>query len=851
MGDRQQVEQRQTGDEIDPLVVGGAGQQVDNRAAVEGQSQELRGQPPAGGQTAAEGQSAELATQDPTLDRPRKLLEDIQNARYVADWTVAIEMESLMERSDGPAQALLAELRTATRQKQIFWKSGTIKRGKEVVDAHKTGQDALDPRYPRLTSYIIEAERFAKVAGDPEMTALARDLDALSSFYIRVSIYGENLPKFAGYIRQMKRFIEAGQPVDHQQYWETKFWLPEIFGNVLQPNLSNPLFKDSAALGRFLQVQNDFLALEAQMKGLGGDNPYAHTTRGKTKAELMAIDAPTPTYEAPGDREQQRAEFDDTIKRADEILAGKNNPMPGDIHGIIQRLQMMRDHGPYSWSAEDVDRRLGPLRQLFDQSQDPEAVRAQNASSTERMAVDIDPKRPMSVHALGKVLRTLANEPGEKGAFKFSLAAEISNGWAYAKGWAELEFFFTVTDAMTCVLGFDASAAVGAGLNLGGLVKAGVEVGGGYSMKARFKTPEDVAAWIIGQMAAINRGLRRAIFPIVGGDEAPRGPKPVALSEGRVFGGAQAGVDAGVASASIEGQAQATHTTYSQDGQQITTGTAYEKSLSVGATVNFTPAVSASGSYTFKAQNVVRDMNTTNEGEYHNHAIEVGIGLSKVLSSTTTTVRERLPPKKIQDGVLAFFSAIEGQLPAGMLGGVPLDKLHGAFDVVVAKLYESVEIGRKAKGGLDVNVSFEWNNVKENGTYRNQYFRIAVTPKLSYGRERTQGEDRKTGASISASKSEVVYESVGSETYSHVFQRYVFAWDRAQWDAFVADQKGNIEALIHNMATEGRPAFDAEFARMLSERTQFPEGRFEDWLPVLEAFFETKRDGAIRGPDRS
>ena len=55
---------------------------------------------------------------------------------------------------------------------------------------------------------------------------------------------------------------------------------------------------------------------------------------------------------------------------------------------------------------------------------------------------------------------------------------------------------------MTCALGFDAAAAVGAGINLAGLVKIGVEGGFGYSMKARFPNPDAVAFWIVQQLNA-------------------------------------------------------------------------------------------------------------------------------------------------------------------------------------------------------------------------------------------------------------------------------------------------------------------------------------------------------------
>lgn len=821
---------------------------IDNGASSRGQSRELRGQTAIGPQDASEAQSAELTENDPSLDDAREALDDLRAGRYVSPFGLSMDMEPLLERTDAPAKALLAELQAEAEIKGTFWDSGTIQRGVKVIDAHRTGTDALDAAAPGLTSYIVEARSFAKVAGDTRLTALERDLDALSSFYITANIYGRQLGKFSSYIQQMIAFIEAGQPVDHQQYWETQFWLPDIFKHVLEPHIGDSLLKDSAALGRFATVQNDFIALEARMKALGGDNPYAHTTRGQTKAELMAIETETPAWQSTGDRDQDRAAFQETLDRADEVLAGEVDVWPGDIHGIIQRLEMMRDHGPYSWSHEDVDRRLGPLRTLFDETKDPEAVSALHGDSADSMDVTIDPAQPMSVSVLGGVLRALANEPGEKGAFKFSLAGEISSGWAYAKGWAELEFFFTVTDTMTCVLGFDAAAAVGAGITLGGLVNAGIEVGGGYSMKARFGDPEEVASWIIGQMAAINEGVGRRIFPVGGGRRETT--DPVVLSEVRGFAGAEAGVDVGVASAGVEGKAQASHTTYSQGGEEVTTGTAYEKSLTVGGMAKLTPSITASGSYTFTAQNVVRDMNTANEGEYHNHTVELGMGLSALVGKNTTAIKNALPPSKLQDGVLDFFGVIEAQLPAGMLGGVPLAKLHGTFDLVVAKLYESIELGSESRAGLDVTLRFEWNNVKEGGEYRNQYFRIAVTPRLTYGTQQV-GDQRQTGASVSANKSEVVFETVGSETYSYVFQRYAFAWDRAQWTEFVEAQRDEVEALVHNMATQGRPAYDEEFARMLTERTAYPEGTFEEWLAVLESFFDTKRDGVIRTPGGS
>lgn len=831
---------------VDPAALEEEGQLIDGQGAKDGQSQELRGAKPNDAKTAAEAQSEELSAHDPSLDRARELLAELKGGRTVFAWSVASEMETLLSRTDTAARTLLTQIREAAASRQVFWNEGSIKRAQALLDAHRKGTDDVDPLMGISHSAGIDASRYAKVTADPGFVALAQGLDRLSSFYITLRIYGENVDMYAGRIRQMHTLVDAGQLVDHNLYWDTQFWLPEIFKHVLQPNLSDPLVKDSKALGRFLDVQNNFIALQARMTELGKGNPYELTSRAKTKAELMALDETPPEYTPSGSRDAQRAEFDDAMKRADEVISGKYEYEPGDIYGIIQRLRMMRDHGPYGESsARDVDRKVASLKRLFDRSEDSEAVKAMQGESTERLDVDIDPNRPMSVNALGGILRTLANEPGEKGAFKFALSGEISSGWAYARGWAELEFFFTVTDTMTCVLGFDAAAAVGAGINLAGLVKAGVEVGGGYSMKARFQNPEDVATWIIGQMAGINQGVGRRIFPV---GSAPKDqPEPVVLDEYRGFGGAGAEVDVGVASGEVKGKAQASHTTYSKGGQEVTSGTAYEKSLTIGATVNLTPTITAKGSYTFTAENVVRDMNTANEGEYHNHAIEVGIGLSRVLSQNTTGVREQIPPDKIQSGVLNFFAAIEKQLPSGLLGGVPLAKLHGAFDVVVAKIYESIEMGRKSKGGLDVNVRFEWHNVKEAGAYHNQYFRVGVTPKLTYGRQGV-GEKGTTGASISASKSEVVFESIGSETYSYVFQRYAFAWDRNQWQEFVDAHKDDIEALIRNMATPGRPGYEQQFAQMVNSRTSFPEGGLVDWLPVLEAFFDIKGKSVIRRP---
>ncbi|MEM9489418.1 MAG: hypothetical protein AAGC55_09750, partial [Myxococcota bacterium] len=189
-----------------------------------------------------------------------------------------------------------------------------------------------------------------------------------------------------------------------------------------------------------------------------------------------------------------------------------------------------------------------------------------------------------------------------------------------------------------------------------------------------------------------------------------------------------------------------------------------------------------------------------------------------------------IPRQNVQDGVLNFFAKLESRMP----GGVPTRALHGAFDGVVNQIYDACVYGQTRGSGVDIGIVFEWNNerLSTDEQYHMQYFRVTVTPTLSA----SIGANTRAGGiefQVSGSKTENVFEMLGTETWSYVYQQYKFQWTAEQWREFVADNRGQLGELMNNMARPGSPCYDARFAELVRDANGF-----EARVQALEAFFD-------------
>ncbi|MEM9490937.1 MAG: DUF4157 domain-containing protein, partial [Myxococcota bacterium] len=559
------------------------------------------------------------AANDEALKEAREALAD----RFLQPWQAKGALRGLLGRTDSEAVSVRNQLVARCRSEQIFWSDHAVGWAQRVIAAHQGGTD--DVYYPGpsfLVRETVAVDAYAEVAEDEGLTQLSRDIELLQRFYSLSHIYGADLPSYHGRIRTMLAFLAAGQPVDHWDFWECDNWLEkDVFSHVLNPYVGHRILGNSNALKKYQDCYNDLQAVRLQMQQRSPDNPYDSTGRGMDKAGLMSLPAETPQYETIS-RDQTRLDWQEAIDRAEKLLQSTGTRFPGDIHTAVQKLRMMRDHSPYSSDQQRVDRLIAQLEELFVSTNDPDF-----SGRTPSSAVEFDASQPFGVSALTAVLGTLGNEPGEGGNLTFKLSGKAALGTGiingYVKGWAELALGYSVSDTLTCVLGFDVNAAIGAGFSLAGLVEAGGEVGGGFGMKARFANPTEVANWIFGQMAAVNQRAGVRLFPLLGASEDLPEVSPTVLSQRRAFARGEASADIGVAAANAEVSKEIESTDFSRDGEDLQTGLTETTSYSVGAMAKI-GKIAVRGGYTFTGTDVQNDINPSNNGLYHNHKVNVG-----------------------------------------------------------------------------------------------------------------------------------------------------------------------------------------------------------------------------------
>lgn len=717
--------------------------------------------------------------------------------------------------------------------------------GKRAVDNHKKGEDAGGAVYQTtLLTAIISAEKAAPYAADKRLDQLITDCRAINEFYKPATTWGKNVDLHHRYVRQLKSFLEAGAPMDHAQLYEVRFWIPEWQREVLEPFIDSPIVGDSKMMGKFKSCFQDYIALNARLKTMEAEG-WKATGRGKTKSQHRAEKEVVPDY-AVVDKETTEADFKTVRKDAEKLLKDPE-AWPGDIQSMILRLKSIRPKVDPQWLADDVIPPLiKRLEKKFARTEDPEGLQ----KSADGVTIELDLDETISVGKIQSVLSMIANEAGEIGklTFKLTVRGEFGN-WAisgFVEGWANLEIFYGVSDTMTSFMGFDVSAAIGAGISLaGGLAEGGIEAGAGYNKKVRFGKPGPAALWLYLQLKRVNDVVLKEsknhvqLFKLSGSREKLPMPNPTVVTEKRSFVGAHAKVDAGVAGISASTQKSKRSATFEKDGTTVR-GTSAERKTTYTGFVKV-GGVLVTLAYTKTHSEIYKDINTANEGDYMNHAFSLDLDLTKVIKRGGVKVEEALGRKKV------FKLLVEGigKFESLLTGGVPTKLIDKLVTGVSEKLFDTIKHARKYKIGANVAIDIEWNSVKEHGSYRNQYIRAGVTPTFKASVE-FDAKVVDIKAELEASKREVVYESIGSETSSYVFQRYIFAWEKDQWKEFVAGNKDEIKKLIKNMGRyRGSNAYEASFAKKL-RASGYPKGTFAEHLKVLEAHFESKRSGVIR-----
>ena len=793
------------------------------------------------------------AQDDPLLEEARKLIEDLKADRHVFSWTITGMLKKLQARQDAPAQALLADLRSQAAE--TLTGSTDVRFAKEFVEPFYKGTD--DPEgysfySEAIIRHAVAVEPIAEVMGDPALDQLVDDLDILRDFCVAEKVYGQKALDMSSAIRQLQAMLDAGQKMDTDLFHAVDLWMPDIRKHMFNPFVQEAVLKDSKRFGRVREGVDSYVALEARMKA-DPEGQYASLGRFEPKAAIDARGAgATPTY-TPISEDQGRRDVDLAMEQGQKMLDGEIEHLtPGDIHALMVRLRMLKPHA-HSWNQDRVDRMLSSLDRLYIATPDSELAQEPGEDGAK---LQFDFSQPFGVSKLKGVLNTIANEPGESGELSFSFSAEGRFGnnpivRGYVGGWVSLVLGYGVTDTMTCTMAFDASAAVRAGIDFAGIAKAGVTGGAGYNIAARFPNPDDAAAWLFQTFEKVNEetqdnaGMR--IFETTGGTAGPS-VSPVIVEEGRAFGGGEASLDLPAVDANTSYIGTYAQAGFTQDGSTVqengvdVTRTVTREQFTLGAVVPTPMGPDLKGAYTFTGEKIQGDMNTANDGTYHNHKVDIGFSLDTLIKKLSNHRKQDVvPADKLQDGILETFARWESRMP----GGLPRQALQGVFDQVVTQVYTAMDLGRQVKAGVDVSFGFEWHQEKKRDSYALQYFRFGVTPTIS-GKLEFDTAVLETEGELAARKTEVLYESIGSDTYSYALQRYAFAWDDQQWDDFAAANEADLSQMMANMMDPAHQIYEKSFADD-AKAAGYPGAGFATGLQALERFFETQRAGLTRG----
>ncbi|MBW2256159.1 MAG: hypothetical protein JRI25_16400 [Deltaproteobacteria bacterium] len=747
-------------------------------------------------------------------------------------------------------QRLFRKLKRAARRTNFYLKNvSAFINAKQVLDAHKSGTDAGTIDRASINKIHLDARKAtleAAHAGDPRLEKLDKATEHLAKFYIPVEGWGKDIDKHDSYLRQLTTFLDAQVPLDANQLLEVRTQVPIWRQGVVEPFLDDPLVNNSKIFKKFSKGLTDFVALEARLKAMEAQGLDA-TGRDVTKSGWRARKEEVPAYREVDPATTQR-DFKLAQADAEKVLADPE-AWPGDIKTVLLRLKSIQPKvQPQKTAEEVIPPLITRLEAKFAGTGDPEFLKENRGVS-----VDFDLDKPINMARLETVLRMIADEPGELGKirFKLTIRGEWGNWLAkvYAQGWAQFEVFYGVSDAMACFMGFDVSAAVGAGISLaGGLVEAGVEVGKGFGMKARFHNPSHAAQWLYNQFADVNDRCYEeskghvTLFNLSGSRALT--PSPTVVAENRSFAGASVKVDAGVAGVSASTQKEFIDSRYEKDGNVV-------HGKSTRRTTTYSGFIKVGGllvTLAYNKTNTVteREINTANEDDEVSNAFSLEFDVSKELQRT---LGKDLDPKDARDKVFKILSSgldkFKKVLPGGKLSAKVMDKLVVG---VAEKVFDASNHARKFNMGLALEIDLEWASVKEKGHYRHMYMRAGVTPKLKASIELDAPMIDIKGE-MEASKREVIYESIGAKTYDYVFNRYMFAWDKKQWETFVLQHRPQIEELIKNMGVRrGANAYDSAFAKRL-KAAGYPGGSFTQHVAALEAHWETQRSTVMRKGD--
>lgn len=417
------------------------------------------------------------------------------------------------------------------------------------------------------------------------------------------------------------------------------------------------------------------------------------------------------------------------------------------------------------------------------------------------------------IGTLSRVLRAVANEPGEKGWVGLDITAGGKFGTGAVNGSVEgevdLEVSYAMSDENRVIMGFDAEAAIKAGISLAGIVDFGgkVEMGGSV-IKLSFADSASAAAWLTRQLNDINRRTGYKLYPKGSTYQPPYVTPPVALTDRWGAGGVYA--EGGVGDFQLAGEGklkrETRHFQGVMDGQKVdVTQITTHKIGQVQLKVPFRGG-QAEVAYVYDSSLVRNSPFYYNNGPGIEHTITIKVPLLSKSKKLSETPGE--PNAATQDLLVNVFAAIEKVAPAGTLTNAN----YKVFSTLVDEAYKNA--GKTSKIGADtyLTLTLDLNYFGESdGSYSMMYQRLLIGGEQHLGGE-FNIKAVKVGIDVSAGKTENVYERLGTDTISYFQRQYVYATRDRPWSKFAERNQGALEQLVRNISTKGHRYFDQRVA---------------------------------------
>ncbi len=450
-----------------------------------------------------------------------------------------------------------------------------------------------------------------------------------------------------------------------------------------------------------------------------------------------------------------------------------------------------------------------------------------------------------NIATMARVLRGVANEPGEKGWVGLDITAGGKFGTgavnASVEGEVDLEVSYLMSDENRVIMGFDAEAAIKAGISLAGIVDFGgkVEMGGSV-VKLSFADSASAAAWLTQQLNDINRRTKYKLYPKGSTYQPPYVTPPVALTDRWGAGGVYA--EGGVGDFQLAGEGKLKRETRRFQGvmdglevdiTQITTHKIGQANLKVPFRGG-----QAQVSYTYDSSLVRNSPFYYNNGPGIEHTINIKVPLvskSKKISETPGDATH-VPNEATQDLLLNVFAAIEKVAPAGTLANAN----YKVFSTLVDEAYSNASKTSKIGADTYITLTLDMNYFGESDvSYSLMYQRLLIGGEQHLGGE-FNIKAVKVGIDVHAGKTENVYERLGTDTISYFQRQYVYATRDRPWSKFAERNRAALEQLVRNISTPGHRYHDERVA------DAYAKGGFDKAMDKLQEIWRNENSQIAR-----